>query len=70
MIHYEDKVAIVSALYDLLCITRAGNDLVGMRYRRDREVVTLFFKNGVEKDVNVECDSGIALIRDVCRRLG
>ena len=70
-IMYEEKSKIVSALFDCLKITRAGNDIVSMtyHYRTGLETVTIKFRGGIEKDIDVSCDSGIAMIRDILRKL-
>ena len=69
-VYYEDKSKITSALFDLVSITRAGNDISGMRYSMaPEETVTIFYKGGGKRVINVACDSGIALIRDVVRRI-
>lgn len=35
----------------------------------DGNTVTIIFEGGYRKAVNVHCDSGIALIRDVCKNI-
>ena len=68
----EDRQAIVTKLYHLLRRTRAGRDLVGLKYiedPRDMEFVQLRWKDGSRKCVNVTCDSELALIKDVIRAI-
>lgn len=53
----------------LLKATRAGSDIDSMKLSEDGETVTIMFCNGFIKNVNVACDSGIAIIQDVVRTL-
>lgn len=40
-----------------------------MELSEDGKTVTIIFEGGYRKAVNVACDSGIALIRDVCKNI-
>ena len=67
---YEDKKEVTNALFMALKTTVEGVSLKEMRYDKlanDRETVTLIYDNDYRKTVNVSCDSGIALMRDVLR---
>lgn len=59
----ENKEEIVEKLKDLIIVTRCGRDVSDLVY--DKETVTIIFKNGYERKVNVACDSGCGIIRDV-----
>ena len=45
--------------------TRAGNDIDKLILSEDQATVTIQFNNGYKKEVCIEADSGIAIIRDV-----
>ena len=68
---HEDKQDILNKLLEALVLTRAGWSLTDLEYKRESglETVTAVFANGTKKRINVSCDSGIALIRDVCRQI-
>ncbi len=63
----ENKKDIVSKLSILMKATRAGGDIHKMRLSEDESEVKILFQSGYERTINVECDSGIALIQDVIR---
>ena len=65
----ENKTVIVARLSQLLKATRAGEDIARLKLSEDESEVTIIFTSGYVRDVNVECDSGMALIRDVIRNL-
>lgn len=65
----ENKEEIVMRLKLLLMATRAGSGIEDLILSEDQKAVTVKFRNGGEGQVNVECDSGIALIGDVIRAL-
>ena len=64
----EDKKRIVEGLKLLLKETRAGSGIVDMVLNESETTVTILYKSG-SKTVDVSGDSGIALIRDVARRI-
>lgn len=64
----EDKVSICNALCSVLQKTRCCSDLIGIDYDEEKEEVILKFVSGIRK-VNVEADSGIAMIRDVVKNV-
>lgn len=68
---HEDKEKILEKLFQTLVLTRAGWNLMDLEYKRESglETVTAVYANGTKKRINVSCDSGIALIRDVCRHI-
>lgn len=61
----EDKQAICDALYKTLKLTRAGSDIKALWYDKESETVEIVFKSGLKWPVNVNADSGSAMIRDV-----
>lgn len=65
----ENKKEIVLRLKLLLNATRAGDDIKKLDLSEEENFVTIIWENGYQKDVCVEADSGIALIRDVVSAL-
>lgn len=67
MLMHENKEEIAEKLEELLQMTRAGEDIESIRYEYDayEEYVRVVFKNGYTKIIDVTCDSGHALIKDV-----
>lgn len=66
----ESKTVITKSLYELLTLTNEYHDeLVSLEYIHDREVVVAKFHSGSQKTINVNMDSGIALIKDVVMHL-
>lgn len=66
----ESKTVITKSLYELLTLTNEYHDeLVSLEYIHDREVVVAKFHSGAQKTINVNMDSGIALIKDVVKHL-
>lgn len=65
----EDKKDIVSRLSILLKATRAGSGIDKLQLSEDEETVQILFKNGFNRNVNIACDSGIAIIEDVIKAL-
>ena len=69
---YEDKAVITQALFQALKTTVEGVNLAEMKYQElgnGDELVTLIYDNGYRKTVNVSCDSGVALMKDVLREI-
>ncbi len=63
----ENKYHIVRALEKAIKMTWAGANVNDLIYDHKQETVIISFQNGyATKLVNVECDSGIAMIRDIC----
>lgn len=66
----EDKQRICDLLCEALKCTRAGADVMELKYDYLTEVVAVYFNNNSEepsRKINVACDSGIAMIRDIMR---
>lgn len=66
----EDKQAICTALFLTLRRTYEYKDLVGLDYEDEEQIVTARFEFGREKRINVNMDSGSAMIRDIVNNLG
>ncbi len=65
----EDKKDIVKRLSILLKATRIGSDISELILSEDENIITIKCINAKEKYVNVECDSGLAIIKDVIAAL-
>lgn len=65
----ENKGLILTLLLPALKETRALHDLVSLTYDPNREEVVAIFASGHKKRACVACDSGIAMIIDVCRQI-
>ena len=69
----ENKQGILDALLFALWKTRAGRDVVDLQLTADqRTVVITYHTEGVRTEtqlVNVEGDSGVAMITDICRAI-
>ena len=65
----DKKQSALNALVYALHCTRAGDDVIEISLSPDERTATITFAGGARKFVNVECDSAIAAIVDVCRAL-
>ncbi len=65
----ENKEEIVMRLKLLLTATRAGEDIDKMYLTVDEHFVVIQWRNGCTQRVNIEADSGIAIISDVLRAI-
>lgn len=65
----EDKNKICRLLLSALQETRGLYDLTALEYIPESETVTAVFSHKYYKEVNVEGDSGIAMIKDIVKRL-
>lgn len=65
----ENKEEIVMRLKLLLTATRAGEDIDKMELTEDQHFVVIHWKNGCNQRVNIEADSGVAIIGDVLRAI-
>lgn len=65
----EDKQAICDALAKALQLTREYHDLAALEYKNENhyETVTFVYLGSNGKPINVTCDSGVAMIRDIMR---
>lgn len=59
----------LNALVCALHCTCAGGDVITIELSPDERTATITFAGGARKSVNVEGDSAIAAIVDVCRAL-
>lgn len=64
----ENRQAILDKLLYAVLETRAGKGVTFISATSKGEA-TIYFSAGATKRVNIECDSGIAMIADVCRAL-
>ncbi|MBQ1241449.1 MAG: hypothetical protein IIY21_29470 [Clostridiales bacterium] len=65
----EDKQLILNKLLDALLETRDQFDLEELVYDAVNEIVTARYMSGGERRINVNMDSGVAMIRDVMEGL-
>lgn len=71
----ENKAEIVKAFLPVLQMTEYFNDLIDLEYqiRTDSkfksEKVIATFENGCTKEVNVNYDSGFAMLKDILNQL-
>ena len=66
----ENKQAILDKLVQAIRCTRAGEDVVALRYDRDSETVHVDFESGEDgRIINVAMDSGFAMIKDVVNNI-
>lgn len=63
----EDKQMICDLLCKALKATRAGANILELVYEYSTETVIVFFReiDMPTRRINVACDSGIAMIRDI-----
>ena len=66
----ENKQEILNRLLFTCQATRGADDLASLIYDEKTEEVTATFANGGKRIINVACDSGVAMIRDVMKGLG
>lgn len=66
----EDKNLICALLLMVCKATRGAGDLMSLVYDEGKETVTATFANGGKRKINVEMDSGTAMIRDIMNGLG
>ena len=64
----EDKQRICDLLCETLHATRDQYDILDLHFNAEKETVDVVYENGAF-EVNVACDSGIAMIRDVLRAI-
>lgn len=65
----ENKEDIVKRLKLLLIATRAGENIDDLMLSDDQNSITISFKTGGTKVVNIMCDSGYAIIMDVMKNI-
>lgn len=67
----EDKHEICKKLGELLKLTRAGADIDRMEYLEDKDCAAVYCKSTTPYGIRVflECDSGIAMIQDIIRKV-
>ena len=71
----EDKAEICKAFIPVCRRTRNLCDLVDLEYRKNtnegffEEQVIATFESGYTKSINVNCDSGTAMLKDILKEL-
>lgn len=65
----ENKKEIMARLKLLLIATRAGAHIEKMMLSDDEKRIHITFDSGGSRDVNVNCDSGLMIIKDVVKAL-
>ena len=65
----EKKQAICDALAETLKLTHNCKDIIRIEYNSNTECALICCKGADPIPVNVACDSGTAMIRDIMRRL-
>lgn len=65
----ENKQAICDALTKALRLTRQFEDLGYLEYDDKSETVLVKFENGGTRTINVGCDSGYAMIKDIVKHV-
>ena len=66
----ENKKKICSLLLPALRKTREAGDITALTYDSGKEIVTVEFKDGGKRRINVAMDSGTAMILDIMNGLG
>ena len=65
----ENKQEILNYLCKAIQATRAGDNVTMLEYDVEQEMVYVYFDRHIGRKINVACDSGIAMIRDVMRHI-
>lgn len=69
----ENKRMILHNLLHVLWKTRAGKDVIDLDLQPDERIVRIVFhREGVRTEtqlVDVDCDSGLSMVIDICRAL-
>lgn len=65
----ENKEDIVKRLKLLLIVTRAGSNIADLILTENQSKVIILFKAGGTRKVNIDGDSGYAIIMDVLKKL-
>ena len=66
----ENKQLICDRLLECLYLTRQLYDLIDLDYIKEKELVVAHFEGGGKEEINVACDNGIAMIKDIIRGIG
>ena len=67
----ENKQQILDYLLKAVQATRAGNDVSGLDYDAEKEMVYVYFGGSgfAGRSINVAMDSGIAMLKDVINHI-
>ena len=73
-INIQARTQTKQTICDLLCeairATTAGDDLVALRYDPEKEIVHADFEHAYDaRHINVACDSGWAMIKDIVNNI-
>jgi len=64
------KQELIDSLASTLRLTREGVVALELMSQHELEdTVIIHFKGGAKQEVDIACNSGIAIIRDVCRAI-
>lgn len=66
----ENKQKICRMLAAVIQQTRGGDDLKSLEYDEKTEIVTAYFAGGGKRRINVACDSGFAMMKDIINHFG
>lgn len=67
--YYEDKQLICDYLLETLKLTRGQSNLETLIFDPETEIVIGTYKNGGKVTINVACDSGVSMIRDIMAKM-
>jgi len=69
----EDKEIICQKVAEMLRFTRAGEKIKTIEYRVDpfmeTEYAVIIWGHGEKQTVNITADSGVAIIKDICKAI-
>ena len=60
------KEQLVKSLGETLSLTREGISHLELK---DNDTVIIHWNNGYQREVNIACDSGLAIIKDVAKSI-
>lgn len=63
------KTFICDYLLEALKLTRGQGDLEALDFDPEKEIVAGTYKNGGKARINVACDSGVSMIRDIMAKM-
>lgn len=66
---WEDKQLICEYLLEALKLTRGQGNIETLDYDSEAETVIGVYRNGNKIMINVACDSGVSMIRDIMEKM-
>lgn len=60
------KEQLVKSLGETLSLTREGISHLELK---DKDTVIIYWNHGYQREVNIACDSGLAIIKDVAKSI-